>query len=538
MVAVAVQSVALPATTIKWLNPAPLWETARTTTPYIAEFESDQFLPDFLAMMSGTMDLNLPPPSDKDISGALKLYQPLHQRYYLVTGSLVCRQFGMPDRTVVRKNGERTSFVLRRTINGREYGWVNDGPNKGWQPLVDEKNRRVALHKDEERLPLHQVKACMPTQTNMPCEQRMVYYGYIPVSSREKYLAPVNIQQAVTDGTGDPRLDEIASRVIAAWHQLYVDAEGNAPPAHKPSGDLLRQTQLYLILDLGDCLKRFLPDVFAALGTDGSGLKDATARKALFNELNSIYMSMPTPTDPQHEITLANAVYNFRDVLALAQGQGDLPGDTYPIDQAYKKDSSDPSKHLPITASPYLDLPPRQSNGTLYELFRLALKEESVVPVQLLDDMEAFIKNDPPDGDSYFLRLVYEHTPCTPVVSEPSKLFTFARVFDPDAPARRIRIELPSINLKDMRKFKRGVGMQMSPELSKLLNRVHTGLLKGDPLLPDYTDVYGYTMICIFSIPIITILALIVMFIFLILFNIIFWWLPFIMICIRIPKRR
>jgi hypothetical protein len=30
----------------------------------------------------------------------LKLYQPAHQRYYLVTGCLVCRIPGLPDRTL------------------------------------------------------------------------------------------------------------------------------------------------------------------------------------------------------------------------------------------------------------------------------------------------------------------------------------------------------------------------------------------------------------------------------------------------------
>src|SRR5947199_1975391 len=150
MVAVAIQNVALPATTIKWLNPAPLWGMARTTTPYIAEFESDQFLPDFLAMMGGTMELNLPPPSDKDISGALKLYQPLHQRYYLVTGSLVCRQFGMPDRTVRKQDGERTSFVLRRVPGpGQEQGWV---PGTGWVPVSGED-----VLPGEGRLPVRRV---------------------------------------------------------------------------------------------------------------------------------------------------------------------------------------------------------------------------------------------------------------------------------------------------------------------------------------------------------------------------------------------
>ena len=77
--------------------------------------------------------------------------------------------------------------------------------------------------------------------------------------------------------------------------------------------------------------------------------------------------------------------------------------------------------------------------------------------------------------------------------------------------------------------------MKMSPELGDVLNKVNPGMLQGAGLL-NTGSTLGIALICSFSIPIITLCALIVMFIFLILFNIIFWWLPFIMICFPIPK--
>jgi hypothetical protein len=153
------------------------------------------------------------------------------------------------------------------------------------------------------------------------------------------------------------------------------------------------------------------------------------------------------------------------------------------------------------------------------------------------DEIGNMIKDEPIDGDMYWLRLVYEHDPCDPVVSDPSDAFSFAKVFDPDAPARKIRIELPSVKLKDLRKYQRGIGMQMSPELHDVLNRVNPGMLNGGGL-GDAGANLSVAFICSFSIPIITICALIVMFIFLILFNIIFWWLPFIRICFPIPTRK
>jgi hypothetical protein len=88
-----------------------------------------------------------------------------------------------------------------------------------------------------------------------------------------------------------------------------------------------------------------------------------------------------------------------------------------------------------------------------------------------------------------------------------------------------------------LRKHKRGVAFQLPPDLNNLLNRVNPGMLKGGGLV-DAGAPLGIAMICTFSIPIITICALIVLFIFLILLNIIFWWLPFIRICFPIPESK
>jgi hypothetical protein len=136
----------------------------------------------------------------------------------------------------------------------------------------------------------------------------------------------------------------------------------------------------------------------------------------------------------------------------------------------------------------------------------------------------------------YLIRLIYDYSPdCPPVVSAPSQQFTLAPFFDSDAPARQIRLELPSIKMQDLRKFKRGVGMQMSPELRSLMGRVNEDILEGDGLSSG--PQWGLGMICTFSLQIIFLVAFIVMFIFLILLNIVFWWLPFLKICLPIPRR-
>jgi hypothetical protein len=572
-------AVALPNVTVKWVTPAPLWGQASTSngamiTPFVAEFASDRFMPDFLDMMGGKTPLNLKGPADTasmqmadgKTRQAFKLYLPFHQRHYLVTASLVCRQLGMPDHTVDRKNGEKVSFVLRRLgiVNGSavEQGWVNDGPQKGWQQVS-----ATTLLPNEERKVMHPVKvqpqplaSATPSardvraNTIKPEDQRVVYHGYIPAANREKYLAPMPnpaqlIQDAITKPTGttppptDPRLDEVTSRVIVVWYNLF-DTTVPQPPLYDPANPepvrpTLQEVSLFILVDLGDFLKNNLKEVFDNVLSGGNFAGNAPARQALLVKLRGITLSRHDNTNNiDKQIALDQALQDLQNNLDLARGIGDEPTNfSYNVSPA-------------TTSATQSDLTPPQtgatSGGTLYNLLRDALAEDANEKqnqtwLKLPPEINGLIKDEPAAGDVYFVRLVYEHAPCDPVLSDVSPLLTFARFFDPDAPARPIRIELPSIRPKDLRKYKRGVGLQFSPELNNLINRVNTGMLKGDgltPMAPGSGANLGIAFICSFSISITFLVAIIVMFIFLILFNIIFWWLPFIRICFPIPTRK
>ena len=136
--------------------------------------------------------------------------------------------------------------------------------------------------------------------------------------------------------------------------------------------------------------------------------------------------------------------------------------------------------------------------------------------------------------EQYVVRLGYEHEPCMPVLSEPSRRLVFAKVFDPGAPARPIRIELPDPST--LRRNRKGVAFEMPPALRNQLARIGPGLLKGDE--PGDAGDFDIAMICAFSIQIITLVAFVVMFIFLILLNIVFWWLPFLKVCFPVPTKK
>lgn len=581
-------AVALPNITVKWVQPSLFWSQSSPmqTTPLLAEFDTDQFMPKFLDMMAGNIPVALPPPADTILTPivdglpdgppqrAFKLYLPFHRRYYLVTGSLVCRHLGLPDHMIDRKNGEKVSFVLRRyiAVNGVpvEHGWIDKGPQKGWNPVGANK-----LVPGEDRQPLHPVKvkpqplAGTPSFKDVransvaPADQRVIYHGYVPASSREKYLMPVAnaaqlIQDAITSSAGsanpvtDPRLDEITSRVIELWLRLLTASGTDQPPSKMlnppPGPPTLEEMSLLLLADLGDFLQTNLNEVFKALiaGTDLPGDGTFTERQNLLASLRQVqitfYPGGVTTSSIGQGVFLSQALNNLKKVLGLAHGQGDEPADDYNvISVIFPGASSSDYLRPPPPFPPELGIPAGITDaGTLYNLFSAALAEDRRNKknwLTLPPEVAESIKVESVNGDVYFLRLVYEHDPCDPVLSDPSPVFTMAKFFDPDAPARPVRIELPSIKPKDLRKYKRGVGLQFSPELNNLINRVNTGMLQKGPLSP--ADPNGANLsiafICSFSISITFLVAIIVMFIFLILFNIIFWWLAFIRICFPIP---
>lgn len=540
---------------VTWVEPSPAWQGRKLSQlerPRIVEIASDNFLPEFIAAMNSSpadyLDTHVPDTRNN----YARLFQPLHGCFYLVTGSLVCRQLGLPDKAVMPQNGERTEFVLRREVDGEEQAWV---PDLGWRPLVDAKGRAVVALADEERFPMHPVKTCGGPSLNGDCE-RVLYHGYLPTGGRDKYQTPaapftdpqayIDEIEAAPDGDTqqeDFRYNEFDTRVIAVWTALVLDGDKISDDPER-----VHTLSLYLILDLGDYLMRALPKVWAAVlaGNTNSLQGPANAGgRALYNILDDISF---TDSDGSPTHNLRQRLAHHQNHLPLAHGE-DVPGGEPNVqyDMTTAEYDGDEIEADPQDSVAFLeDRDDPDDDHTLVSAVKAALAEENT-PMQLTDEMALILREQvraeevTASGsevvDLYFVRLLYTYDPdCPPIASGRSQLFTFARFFDPDAPARQIRLELPSIKMGDLRKFKKGVGMQMSPELRDVMSRVHKGMLDEEGLNPPQGG-WELGMICTFSLQIIFLVAFIVMFIFLILLNIVFWWLPFLKICFPIPKR-
>jgi hypothetical protein len=153
----------------------------------------------------------------------------------------------------------------------------------------------------------------------------------------------------------------------------------------------------------------------------------------------------------------------------------------------------------------------------------------------------------------FVIRCVLEQPACEPlhsgVVSPPTERFQMAGFFDPDAPARPIRIGLPiDTTPAGLRKFDRNTAFVISDTLCGQIQRLK-GLTLGDLVLsvlpwpfhkalPDLQSGKGVCdtgMICSLSIPIVTICALILLIIMVTLFDFIFRWLPYFIFCFPVP---
>jgi hypothetical protein len=143
-------------------------------------------------------------------------------------------------------------------------------------------------------------------------------------------------------------------------------------------------------------------------------------------------------------------------------------------------------------------------------------------------------------GARYVLRAfvrVKRPCACPPrlIWSDPSEPFTIAPWHEP-GPAAPVQISLPDpFDRGFLGNTRPGVAFSVPASLSRFLNQDAKEMLKGNG-----NSGSGFTLdwICGFSIPILTLCAFIVLSIFLALFNLIFFWLPLVKICIPFPRKK
>ena len=256
---------------------------------------------------------------DDEPARALKLYQPVHKRFYLVSASLVCRQPGLPNRHINRGRQEQVGFVMRRVESPLEpSGQPSDDPAQWkesafvptqaggqWQPVATSSPQGAnRVLPGEERLPMFGTSFA-----DTGGQRRQLFHGLIPVGRREAYLAAGTSASTTAEGADgadeaerlDPRVMLFQLQVTGPWHQLVFQAlDDGERSTMAPEGrlsqieldyendggvpgeliepnvarDAIQTASWYILLDFARFLRRHLQPIWRAL-------TDADERAAL-----------------------------------------------------------------------------------------------------------------------------------------------------------------------------------------------------------------------------------------------------------------
>jgi len=601
---------------VAWLAPSPLWGDLSGGTdfrrPAVLRFATDTFMQDFqdaLARRPASVRgfvareetwrkpaAGLPPrtaagPAAVPAGETLKLYQPVHGRFYLVTASLGCRVPGLPEHTVDLASGETVSFVLRRVATDAatgartEMAWVKGAAAHGWTAAAT-----AAPLDGEERLPM------FGTFFEADGLKRRVFAGLIPVDRREQYVGGRDVTPAEADDAAapapapaavapvsadDPRVLEFQRSVLDPWVGLrdwYAIETANVTDRARVNAarTAAEQASALVLLDLATFVRLELPGVWNAFATPALAASLPAAQRAFHDAFAFTLWNRNGAGTGAVSSTFRQALLDADDSREALENATLTVGapPSFPAGYTPRLLTVDPAIDPAATTVALYPLATRNAiaadKGKLNALLDRSVSLPQDVPgvhrrpiVQKL--MDALREADvaaaagggatatagepqrPPTlaplnaqgDDAYVVRCVYARPRCgkrsPPVVSDASAEFQLAGFFDADAPQRAIRVAMPvDTSPAALRKYDRNVAFLLSDELRKQMSRVKgmKELMDGDVGSPSGLNI---SVICSLSIPIITICALIVLMLMVSLLNIVFFWLPFFISCFPVP---
>jgi hypothetical protein len=500
--------------------------------PVIFRFDTDDFMTEALALVNAGgaglagkiayAETWKGPIIDSPTQNPIKLYLPAHKRFYLVAASLVRKEIGYPDHSLDVKRHETARFVFRKvapvaagkavSINDpasfNEFAW---SPEKAAWSFVD---NAYNVDADEETFPLHAYA------TGGQC-QRTVFMGYVPLAAREGAVTPLDEKPPIVPGTdNDPRRILWRVQVVQSLIDLYNQAGADANNTDDPP---LREALFFLLADIAAFFKKYNVDQNSlSLALNTFFHKGGT----WLNALSSI-----TPDyDENNEISTTwydKIINGTIDILKSC-----VAGMT--------------SSDIQAAIDPFMD---RDSNGKILQAQNLSIYKKLKLPE--LNQAQPSSQPQPSMatlGSLYILRCVYDHPLCRdpllpgkplhpPFVSEPTEPFKIAYFFDADAPQRPVKILMPiDTSIAGLKKLPQNVKVLISQQLANQMERIKGVKIKdleeGNLGAEGGFDV---GMICSFSIQIVFIIALVLLFMFAIILNLVFWWMPFFKICLPIP---
>ncbi len=486
-----------------------------------------------------------------------------------------------------------------------EYAFIPHGEDGGhWRLLAPEERGR--LIPDEERHGL------FPTTYSTDGRKRRLLLGALPIARRETYIGSTRsnespdleitldespqdpvallwhaevtapwtvlidqaaiLQEQIADRPGEPNMgttsDGHAERFAAAEKLLFDYRAGVVQIGWLILADARRFLQTHLPVLWDDLQGLPTPRSLTGPETMVKGLlQSITIHHLLVGEIGTDHSGYPGQV--KAGFVEALLALSDDDVLELEKAPKPFDWENPPSRPAF----------LWIPAHPPVN--PASTTGTnTWDSWpsRAGASSETVAELQALIEV-ALVENAATEGragpvpdlrpprdvnrreDAWFtVRCVFERPNCVgfaaPVVSAPTAPFQMASFFDPDAPARDIRIPMPiDLSPAGLRKFRKSAGFAVSDMFCGETNRfkkvtlgdlirsvlpwpLHKDLPSADSTACKTDGGSAFGLMISLSIPIVTICAFILMMIMVTLLDMIFKWLPYLMTVIPIRLRK
>ena len=444
--------------------------------------------------------------ANERVDGTLRLYQPVQRAFHLLLVDASCDTLGNPR--IEASRIESAGMVLRRQRTGANNeeiieawqggksgprGWIDISGREKVEPLVERRIARAAPHPLLARnnaafLPLSEQVTPLFVAPPHICKAagRTLLYGLIATTSSETSAAPTSVEYAA---------DELA-QMIPVWLQ-HTAARPVLPYAGERIGAAHAQVEGKLMANWMTFLSTLQIMFDAFEGT-------TSVHQAFRADLDRIPLSFPDGVT--------------RSTSTFLQTSAEL----LVLNDSTVRSILMPTRWPTISATLSADF-------QHHVLSLVRLRSANILPTRnRFDEPQA----------RYHIRAFARVRPspdCPPdlVWSPRTEVFQIASWYD-NGPTPPLQIQLPDLLPGGFKKLKPNVTFQVPASLFNFLQKNNPKrLMKGEAKKGSEG---GLGWICGFNIPIITLVAFILLWVIIYLLNFVFFWLPWVRICIPFPS--
>ena len=489
---------------------------------------------------------------------------PMHKSFYLVSCELVCDRPGKPalDPAQISSAG----FVIRRQGTAGEQSWMlEDDQALGWQstptgPRDPDLNRRLCqvqgmrpkvrlrgaptpppatTYTGEQTHPLHAIK-----HVDAEGKYHTILYGYLPLGGSYVVRQPVGKSISAADTFSAESLGHFNNALAAQLLWPFGFKSGSqawTAACTRPINQGYPSAGLFELLKV--LVNRY--HLGEPKRPDNAALEAWAGRQYFYQEALNPHLNPAVFNDYSRASFLNARRFSLLVWLRQMFANTNAPLVSYLASQEapLNRDGSGGG----LKASP--TRLPGVSDYALYITPADAQELRALLNQRALAMATGKVKEIPLPKFGQAREDVYEIVPfvrlrtacggeeivwgATQVRSQP---FRVAAPFDPNA-SRPSLIQMPS--LADLRKgMAQGVSMITPSDTFSLLNALNLKKGVSEDLVPNPNNApqLGIQWICSFSLPVITLVAMILLMIMISLLNIIFFWLPWVRICLPFPS--